>query len=121
MGGALPNAGASFACSYPGFHNRRERGTTRQSLHWMYGNPLSLEAVIMQKLKFRDFIDIYAQHEELVGEVPQEVRLNAKAAEVKTWFEFERRLRAGGAEDELCQAGKRIWQRYRVATRSTLA
>lgn len=75
----------------------------------------------MRKLKFRDFIDTYTQHEEVVGEVPQEVRLNAKAAEVKTWQEFETRLRAGGADDELCQAGKRIWRRYRVAARSTLA
>lgn len=42
----------------------------------------------MQKLKFRDIVDIYTQHEELVGEVPHEVCLNAKAAEVKTWLEF---------------------------------
>ena len=74
----------------------------------------------MQKLRFRDFIDSYTQHEELVGEVPQEVRLNA-ATEAKTWPEFEKCLRASGANDELCQAGKRIWRRYRVAARSTLA
>lgn len=75
----------------------------------------------MPKLKFRDFIESYIQHEKLVGEVPQEVRLNAKAVEVKTWLEFEQRLRAQGADDELCNVGKRIWQRYRVAARSTLA
>lgn len=75
----------------------------------------------MQRLKFRDFIDAYTQHEQVVGEVPVEIRLNAKALEVRTWLEFEQRLRAEGADDELCKAGKRIWQRYRVAARSTLA
>lgn len=75
----------------------------------------------MQRLKFRDFIDAYTQHEEVVGEVPTEIRLNAKALEVRTWLEFEQRLRAQGADDQLCEAGKRIWRRYRVAARSTLA
>lgn len=75
----------------------------------------------MQRLKFRDFIDSYTQHEDLVGEVPQEVRLNANAAEVETWIELEKRLRASGANDEICQAGQRIWQRYRVAARSKLS
>ncbi len=75
----------------------------------------------MQKLRFRDFIDSYTQHEELVGEVPTEIRLNAKALEVRTWLEFEQRLKAAGADDELCRAGKRIWRRYRIAARSSLS
>lgn len=75
----------------------------------------------MQKLKFRDFIASYIQREELVGEVPTEIRLNAKALEVRTWLEFEQRLKAAGADDELCQAGKRIWRRYRIAARSSLS
>jgi len=74
----------------------------------------------MQRLTFRDFIDVYTQHEEVVGEVPTEIRLNAKALEVRTWLDFESRLRAEGADDELCRAGKRIWRRYRVAARSSL-
>lgn len=75
----------------------------------------------MQKLRFRDFIDSYTQHEELVGEVPTAIRLNAKALEVRTWLEFEQRLKAAGADDELCRAGKRIWRRYRIAARSSLS
>ena len=75
----------------------------------------------MQKLKFRDFIDSYTQREELVGEVPTQIRLNAKALEVRTWLEFEQRLKAAGADDELCRAGKRIWRRYRIAARSSLS
>ena len=75
----------------------------------------------MQKLRFRDFIDSYTQHEELVGEVPTTIRLNAKALEVRTWLEFEQRLKAAGADDELCRAGKRIWRRYRIAARSSLS
>ena len=75
----------------------------------------------MQKLKFRDFIASYIQREELVGEVPTEIRLNAKALEVRTWLEFEQRLKAAGADDELCRAGKRIWRRYRIAARSSLS
>ena len=75
----------------------------------------------MQKLKFRDFIASYTQREELVGEVPTQIRLNAKALEVRTWLEFEQRLKAAGADDELCQAGKRIWRRYRIAARSSLS
>ena len=74
----------------------------------------------MQRLKFRDFIDAYTQQEKLVGEVPTQIRLNASALEVRTWLEFEQRLRAEGADDELCRAGKRIWRRYRVAARSSL-
>lgn len=75
----------------------------------------------MQKLKFGDFIDSYALREDVVGEIPSEIRLIAGAREVKTWSEFGLRLRAAGADDELCRAGKRIWRRYRVASRSSLA
>jgi hypothetical protein len=36
-------------------------------------------------------------------------------------LELEQRLKAAGADDELCRAGKRIWRRYRIAARSSLS
>ncbi len=74
----------------------------------------------MQRLKFRDFIDTCAQHEALAEEVPTELLQNANVLEVRTWLEFERRLKASGADSEVLRVGRRIWQRYRVAARSSL-
>jgi hypothetical protein len=74
----------------------------------------------MQRLKFHEFIDSYSQYGDLLGEIPREIRMNAMSAEVGSWREFEQRLRASGADDDVCRTGKRIWRRYRVAARSTL-
>jgi hypothetical protein len=74
----------------------------------------------MPKLTFRDFINSYTLREDVVGKVPPAIRQNADAAEVQSWSELEHRLRAAGADDDLCSAGKRLWRRYRVAARSSL-
>lgn len=75
----------------------------------------------MRKLSFSEFVETYARQEDVVGQLPAAIRLNATRADPQTWSELERRLKAGGADEEMCQVGKRIWRRYRVAARTTLA
>ena len=75
----------------------------------------------MPELSFRDFLETYAQQDCVTGELPTALRLDADTADARTWLELEDRLKASGANDDVFRAGKRIWQRYRVARRSSLA